>query len=554
MPTLTAAACSLAGHSTSGTTTSKAKKKKKAKQKKQQLQAQLANQAAAQYDDTQHGVNDHNQSRHHHHHSDASYGDSDEDSLPSLVDDLDSRTLTSHGQFTGHQQQHHQQQGQFKESLQQGHTNISNMSNQAGTLPYSPTHSSATPSDLLSTASDLYRQIEAAAASALSTHPSFAASFPPPPSGTPNSGGHNNGTQTTATDEAYWTSLPQHLRQFIRSALPLAAGLTTGPNGQPLPNGVASPLSSVINGVNGQLLPPLTHDQLSSAAAQLAQVVQSNWGQLGLGPVPPNLGATGTQGRGAATTTTTGPNGATISLGSFPVSMPTREQMEAAIGSIGGLGGDFGLGGLTPQQQQQFILHQQQQQQQQHNLNTQQQQPGGADGYPYDRQAGDETEEEDGAQQPANESAASKKKNKKKKKKNNTAAPLASADAVQAAVAADVAARAAADNAAAANAKMRTTATVTVPPPRQQQTTAAGKQPQQALTQQQQHQAYLASAPSIAPKAGPSSERERIRDFWLGLQESERRALVKVEKEAVLKKMKEQQRSGCSCAVCGRKR
>ena len=51
-----------------------------------------------------------------------------------------------------------------------------------------------------------------------------------------------------------------------------------------------------------------------------------------------------------------------------------------------------------------------------------------------------------------------------------------------------------------------------------------------------------------------SGERERIRDFWLGLSELDRRALVKIEKEAVLRKMKEQQRHGCSCAVCGRKR
>ena len=49
-------------------------------------------------------------------------------------------------------------------------------------------------------------------------------------------------------------------------------------------------------------------------------------------------------------------------------------------------------------------------------------------------------------------------------------------------------------------------------------------------------------------------ERERIKEFWLKLGERERRDLVKVEKEAVLKKMKEQQRHGCSCAVCGRKR
>src|SRR5260221_1125659 len=42
-------------------------------------------------------------------------------------------------------------------------------------------------------------------------------------------------------------------------------------------------------------------------------------------------------------------------------------------------------------------------------------------------------------------------------------------------------------------------------------------------------------------------ERERIKEFWLKLGERERRDLVKVEKEAVLKKMKEQQRHGCSC-------
>jgi hypothetical protein len=51
-----------------------------------------------------------------------------------------------------------------------------------------------------------------------------------------------------------------------------------------------------------------------------------------------------------------------------------------------------------------------------------------------------------------------------------------------------------------------------------------------------------------------AQERERIKEFWLGLREEERRDLVKVEKEAVLKKMKEQQKHSCSCAVCGRKR
>ena len=49
-------------------------------------------------------------------------------------------------------------------------------------------------------------------------------------------------------------------------------------------------------------------------------------------------------------------------------------------------------------------------------------------------------------------------------------------------------------------------------------------------------------------------ERERIKEFWLSLREDERKSLVKVEKDAVLKKMKEQQKHSCSCTVCGRKR
>ena len=51
-----------------------------------------------------------------------------------------------------------------------------------------------------------------------------------------------------------------------------------------------------------------------------------------------------------------------------------------------------------------------------------------------------------------------------------------------------------------------------------------------------------------------SAERENIKQFWLELGEEERRSLVKIEKEAVLRKMKEQQKHSCSCSVCGRKR
>ncbi|KAK4159245.1 salt tolerance down-regulator-domain-containing protein [Cladorrhinum sp. PSN259] len=51
-----------------------------------------------------------------------------------------------------------------------------------------------------------------------------------------------------------------------------------------------------------------------------------------------------------------------------------------------------------------------------------------------------------------------------------------------------------------------------------------------------------------------AQERERIKAFWMDLTENDRKDLVKVEKDAVLRKMKEQQRHTCSCTVCGRKR
>ncbi|KAJ6554325.1 salt tolerance down-regulator-domain-containing protein [Mycena capillaripes] len=51
-----------------------------------------------------------------------------------------------------------------------------------------------------------------------------------------------------------------------------------------------------------------------------------------------------------------------------------------------------------------------------------------------------------------------------------------------------------------------------------------------------------------------SEERERIRDFWLALTEDERRELVRVEKDTVLRKMQEEQKHGCGCPVCRRKR
>ncbi|KAL9094744.1 MAG: hypothetical protein Q9165_003015 [Trypethelium subeluteriae] len=51
-----------------------------------------------------------------------------------------------------------------------------------------------------------------------------------------------------------------------------------------------------------------------------------------------------------------------------------------------------------------------------------------------------------------------------------------------------------------------------------------------------------------------AEERERIKEFWLSLNEKDRKSLVKIEKQTVLAKMKEQQKHSCSCTVCGRKR
>ncbi|EME41790.1 hypothetical protein DOTSEDRAFT_74002 [Dothistroma septosporum NZE10] len=51
-----------------------------------------------------------------------------------------------------------------------------------------------------------------------------------------------------------------------------------------------------------------------------------------------------------------------------------------------------------------------------------------------------------------------------------------------------------------------------------------------------------------------AQERQNIKEFWLELSEEQRKGLLRIEKEAVLKKMKAQQKHSCSCTVCGRKR
>ncbi|KAG5354843.1 Stress response protein [Yarrowia sp. B02] len=60
--------------------------------------------------------------------------------------------------------------------------------------------------------------------------------------------------------------------------------------------------------------------------------------------------------------------------------------------------------------------------------------------------------------------------------------------------------------------------------------------------------------PSPASGLSPSMERQTIKYFWLSLTSEQRKELVQVEKEAVLSKMKRQQKNSCECDVCGRKR
>ena len=49
-------------------------------------------------------------------------------------------------------------------------------------------------------------------------------------------------------------------------------------------------------------------------------------------------------------------------------------------------------------------------------------------------------------------------------------------------------------------------------------------------------------------------DRTRLEEFWQSLQESERRSLLRIEKDAIFRKMREQKKFGCTCAECGSQR
>ena len=97
---------------------------------------------------------------------------------------------------------------------------------------------------------------------------------------------------------------------------------------------------------------------------------------------------------------------------------------------------------------------------------------------------------------------------------------------------------------------------------------AAGKAPAAAApthnhSHNHSHPPAKPAAKGKAPAPGPPAkiwtqasmeDRENIRQFWLTLIEAERRDLLLIEKDTVLRKMKEHHRHMCGCAVCGRKK
>lgn len=85
---------------------------------------------------------------------------------------------------------------------------------------------------------------------------------------------------------------------------------------------------------------------------------------------------------------------------------------------------------------------------------------------------------------------------------------------------------------------------------------AAGvpEQQSQGVTYRQHHEVARPQTNDRFWNTNSNEERERIKAFWISLSEDERKNLVKLEKDTILKKMKEQQKNTCSCAVCGRKR
>lgn len=435
-------------------------------------------------------------------------------------------------------------------------------SQQISNTPFSATAQAQ--ADLLATASDLYRRIEA------------------DPQGIPD-------------DDAYWTSLPSHLRTFIRNALPIGQLPASARNDVDDPNNKQASTQAMI-AVAQQLAQAAHASQL-----HLKQHPPSNNANYQPGnnlPYPPfpfdpsvfaDLALQAEQALPLHSHPNSTPDGTAFhySHGNPPPSLPPGEPLPAPVVMVNEF--DDEQGEFDDDYYSDDDLDHQE-------VGT------------IDSRDGTWSNEMNGSH--ANglvakiQSAASKKKNKKKKKKggtdgsmiNNTPAPL-SAPLPPSTIPPPPRSNIVPTNQAPfsnppTNLNQQTKSTAQPPP----SSRAAGKQPMNfnaaggkapALPRsvngvggQNHNHGPVSNAMGKRPASNAASshehgsvngggaaqsttrawssssaeERERIKDFWLGLNERERKNLIKIEKDGVLRKMKEQQKHGCSCAVCGRKR
>lgn len=414
--------------------------------------------------------------------------------------------------------------------------------------------------DLLATASDLYRRIEA------------------DPQGIPD-------------DDAYWTSLPAHLRTFIRNALPLGQFPTTG-NGHPHDPSARHASTQAMIAVAQQL-------------AQAAHASQRHLQQYPPGSQPyPSLpfdpaifadlalhsdpGATmhshAHHANGINATQSPYVHYSAAG-GNPPPSQPPGEPLPAPVVLVNEYGEE--TGDYDDEYYSEDELDD----------------PNGGLHDGYDRRDGS-WPAHDQAQRNAAAAAMinappSKKKNKKKKKKSGTGATAMPPPPTGGGNDPSTNPLPATLPPAATLGKQSAPPTTVPPPPRTTQqpppsSRAAGKQPM-TFNSNASGKAAATNAPNghahhhatgkrsaaggagsvsshgtggqggqagAAPSGQPpriwststAEERERIKEFWMGLNDKDRRQLVQVEKDAVLKRMKEVQKHSCSCAVCGRKR
>ncbi|EPQ30909.1 uncharacterized protein PFL1_01807 [Pseudozyma flocculosa PF-1] len=414
-----------------------------------------------------------------------------------------------------------------------------------GPRPTSPSAISATAqaqADLLATASDLYRRIEA------------------DPHGIPD-------------DDAYWTSLPAHLRTFIRNALPLGqfppsaqAALNGNPND---PNArhastqamiaVAQQLAQAAHASQRHLqqFPPGTHPYppLPFDPSIFADLALHPDQPLPLHPHPNSGVNMGSMPNGNHAAYAHGHVQYTTSSNP-PPTQPPGEPLPAPVVLVNEYGEEAGDYDDEYYSEDELdhdgaVIDHRGRVIQTANGMWMQDDVDRMDGH-HDRTL---------AAPAGTGTTTSKSKKKKKKKKgaasaNQTAADLATGQPYDAAAHTHAAAKQPQPPSATVppNASGKTASSQ--PPPSSR---AAGKQP---MTFNSSGKAPARPANGGKGAAQPAriwstssiEERDRIKEFWLGLSERDRRELVKLEKETVLKKMKDQQKHGCTCAVCGRKR